>query len=243
MIAGTATLIGWLFFGTGLLPLLIVAAIDLAFNAAVSRRVRTVLADVDRRTHDLLLLSELLRRLEREPFESPILRRLRAAMEAEGTLASSRIRRLARLLQLLDQRRNQLFAPIAALWHWTTLLAIRIDAWRGQAGPEVARWMRAVGEFEALCALGAYAAENPDDPFPEVMPGPALYEAESIGHPLIAPDACVRNDMALGSPTQVLIVSGSNMSGKSTLLRTVGINAVLALAGAPCGPVGSDYRP
>ncbi len=232
-VAGTATLIGWLFFGTGLLPLLIVAAIDLAFNAAVSRRVRTVLADVDRRTHDLLLLSELLRRLEREPFESPILRRLRAAMEAEGTLASSRIRRLARLLQLLDQRRNQLFAPIAALWHWTTLLAIRIDAWRGQAGPEVARWMRAVGEFEALCALGAYAAENPDDPFPEVMPGPALYEAESIGHPLIAPDACVRNDMALGSPTQVLIVSGSNMSGKSTLLRTVGINAVLALAGAP----------
>jgi hypothetical protein len=232
-VAGTAALIGWLFFGTGLLPLLIVALIDLAFNAAVSRRVRTVLGDVDRRTHDLLLLSELLRRLEREPFESPILQRLRAAMEAEGTLASTRIRRLARLLHLLDSRRNQFFAPIAALWHWTTLLAIRIDAWRGEAGPEVAQWIRAVGEFEALCALGAYAAENPADPFPELVPRPAFYEAESIGHPLIAADVCVRNDVALGSPTQVLIVSGSNMSGKSTLLRTVGINAVLALAGAP----------
>ena len=132
----------------------------------------SVLADVDRRTHDLLLLSELLGRLEREPFESPLLRRLRAAMEAEGTLASTRIRRLARLLQLLDQRRNQFFAPFAALWQWTTLLAVRIDAWRGEAGPEVARWIRAVGEVEALCALGAYAAENPDDPFPEVVPGP-----------------------------------------------------------------------
>jgi hypothetical protein len=232
-IAGSVAVIGWLFYGTGLLPLLIVVVIDIAFNAAVSRRVRAVLADVDRRTHDLLLLSELLRRLEREPFEAPILRRLRAAMDAEGTLASSRIRRLASLLHLLDTRRNQFFAPIAALWHWTTLIAIRIDAWRGQAGPEVARWIRAVGEFEALCALGAYAAENPDDPFPELVPGPAVYEAESVGHPLISPDVCVRNDVAFGSPTQVLIVSGSNMSGKSTLLRTVGINAVLALAGAP----------
>jgi hypothetical protein len=235
-ILGTAALVRWLFdpsSGTALRPLVIVAIIDVAFSLAVSRRVRAVLADVDQRTHDLLLLSELLRRLEREPFEASRLRQLRAAMEAEGTLASMRIRRLARLLQLLDQRRNQLFAPLAALWHWTTLLAIRIDIWRGEAGPEVVRWIRAVGEFEALCALGAYAAENPDDPFPDLIPGAALYEAESLGHPLIPADVCVRNDIALGSSTQVLIVSGSNMSGKSTLLRTVGINAVLAFAGAP----------
>jgi hypothetical protein len=232
-VAGTATLVGWLFVGTGLRPLLLVALMDLAFYAVVSRRVRAVLKDVDRRTHDLVLLSELLRRLEREPFEAPMLRRLRADMQSHGTLASARIRRLARLLQLLDARRNQLFALFAALWHWTTLLAIRIDAWRGDVGPEVARWIRAVGEFEAHCALGAYAAENPDDPFPELVPGPAAYEAEALGHPLIAPEVCVRNDVALGAPKQVLIVSGSNMSGKSTLLRTVGINAVLALAGAP----------
>jgi hypothetical protein len=232
-ILGTAAVIGWLFVGTGLLPLLFVAVIDLAFSMAVSRRVRAVLAEVDQRTHDLLLLSELLARLERETFAAPLLRRLRAAMEAEGTLASSRIRQLARLLHLLDQRRNQLFAPFAALWQWTTLLAIRIDAWRGKAGPEVARWIGAVGEFEALCALGAYASESPHDPFPELVPGAARYEAESLGHPLIPEDSCIRNDLTLGSPTQVLIVSGSNMSGKSTLLRSVGINAVLAFAGAP----------
>ena len=230
---GTAAVIGWLFHGTGLLPLLVVAVIDYIFNAIVSRRVRSVLADVDQRGHDLLLLSELLARLEQEPFEAPSLRRLRSAMEAEGTLASARIRQLARLLHLLDQRRNQFFAPIAALWHWTTLLAIRVDVWRGGAGPEVARWIRAVGEVEALCALGAYAAENPHDPFPEVIPGAALFEADSLGHPLIPPDICVRNSLSLGRETRVLIVSGSNMSGKSTLLRTVGINAVLALAGAP----------
>ena len=232
-VIGTAALIGWLFVGTGLRPLLIVALVDLAFSAAVSKKVRLVLADVNKRTHDLVLLSELLARLEGEPFGTPLLSRLRAAMEAEGTPASRRIRRLARLLHLLDQGRNQFFAPLAALWHWTSLLAIRIDAWRGSAGPEVARWIRAVGEVEALCALGAYASENPDDPFPELIPGPALYEAEALGHPLISPDICIRNDIAMGSPTRVLIVSGSNMSGKSTLLRTVGINAVLAFAGAP----------
>jgi hypothetical protein len=230
---GTAALIGWLFIGTGLLPLLVVAMVDLGLDAVIARRIRPVLADVDQRAHDLVLLSELLARLEREPFDAPLLIRLRAAIEAKGTPASARIRRLARLLHLLDQRRNQLFAPIAFLWHWTPLLAIRIDAWRGDAGPEVSRWIRAVGEVEALSALGAYAAENPDDPFPQLVPGPARYLAEALGHPLIAPDVCIRNDLDLGSPKQVLIVSGSNMSGKSTLLRTVGINAVLAFAGAP----------
>ena len=191
--------IGWLFFGTGLLPLLIVAVVDLVVQRWPSRGgcTRSWPTSTGGRT-TCVLLSEFWLALEREPFEAPLLRRLRAAMETEGTPASTRIRRLARLLHLLDQRRNQFFAPFAALWQWTTLLAIRIDAWRGEAGPEVARWIRAVGEFEALCALGAYAAENPDDPFPELVPGPARYEAEALGHPLIPADVCVRNDIDLG---------------------------------------------
>src|SRR5205823_10304395 len=96
-----------------------------------------------------------------------------------------------------------------------------------------ARWLEVVGEFEAFNSLAAYAYENPGDPFPEIVPGEALYDGESLGHPLIASERCVRNDLHLGGAVRVLIVSGSNMSGKSTLLRTVGINAVLALAGGP----------
>ena len=134
-VVGTAAVIGWLFLGTGFRPILLVAVLDLALHVATSRRVHSVLADVDQRTHDLLLLSELLARLEREPFETPLLRRLRAAMEAEGTPASSRIRRLARLLNLLDARRNQFFAPFAALWQWTIFFTILIDAWRGRSRP------------------------------------------------------------------------------------------------------------
>jgi DNA mismatch repair ATPase MutS len=204
-----------------------------------------VLAAVDQRTHDLVLLAELLERLERERerFQAPLLRRLCQALETEGHPASIQIKRLARLLHLLDTKKNQLFMPFAAVLLWTTQLALAIDVWRGVSGPAIATWLAAVGEFEALCALAAYAAENPGDPFPEIVTDRVGFEAQEMGHPLIPVAECVRNDVQLGGETRVLIVSGSNMSGKSTLLRTVGINAVLALAGAPVRAAGLRLSP
>jgi hypothetical protein len=230
---GTATVIGWAFFDTGLLPALVALTAIGVFARAVSRRVRSVLTAVEQRMHDLVLLSELLRRLERARFDASLLQRLGRSLETAGLPASAQIRRLARLLHVLDYRRNQLFMPVAAVWLWTTQLAVRIDAWRSGSGQRIVHWLAAIGEFESLCALAAYAAENPHDPFPELEIGPARFEAEAVGHPLIAPRDCVRNDVALGAEARVLIVSGSNMSGKSTLLRTVGVNAVMALAGVP----------
>src|SRR5262249_22562289 len=108
-----------------------------------------------------------------------------------------------------------------------------IESWRARSGKAIASWLAAVGQFEALCALAAYGYEHPDDPFPEVADGPACYDGEALGHPLIPADRCVRNDLRLVDGMRVLVVSGSNMSGKSTYLRTAGVNAVLALAGAP----------
>jgi len=137
------------------------------------------------------------------------------------------------LLELLDSTRNLYFAPLAALLLWTTQLAFALEAWRRTTGPSIRGWLEAVAQFEALASLGTYAAENPDDPFPDVAePGP-LFDGEALGHPLLPKMTCVRNDLRLGGELRVLVVSGSNMSGKSTLLRTVGVNAVLALAGAP----------
>jgi DNA mismatch repair ATPase MutS len=162
-----------------------------------------------------------------------LLRRLRQALETQQTPASVQIRRLARLLHLLDTKKNQFFMPFAAVLLWTIHLAIAIDAWRASQGPAIGGWLKAVGEFEALCALAAYAAENPADPFPEIVPGAACFQAEALGHPLIAQAQCVRNDVRLGGTVRALVVSGSNMSGKSTLLRSVGVAAVMALAGAP----------
>jgi hypothetical protein len=228
-----AGLIGWLATETGPSPFFAVAIVEMIFAFRVSRRVRQVIGALDRRTHDLRLLSALLSRLEQERFEAPALARLRSALETGGEPSSRRIAKLGRLLHLLQARENQFFAPIAAILLWSFQLALAIDAWRARSGPAIASWLASVGEFEALCALAGYAWECPGDIFPQIAPDGALFEAEQVGHPMIPESACVRNDLALGGPRQLLVISGSNMSGKSTLLRTVGINSVLALAGAP----------
>jgi DNA mismatch repair ATPase MutS len=116
---------------------------------------------------------------------------------------------------------------------WTEQLAFAIEAWRRVSGPALRRWLAAVGEIEALCCLAAYAFEHAGDVFPEFVADAACFESEEMAHPLLDPARVVRNSVRLGGDLRVLIVSGSNMSGKSTLLRTVGINAVLAQAGAP----------
>ncbi len=111
------------------------------------------------------------------------------------------------------------------------------------SGPRIGQWLGAIGEFEALCAMASYAAENPSDPFPELVEGPACVQAEAVGHPLLPSASCVRNDVTLGGVTRVFIVSGSNMSGKSTLLRTVGINAVSPWPVSRCGRLGFLITP
>ena len=163
------------------------------------------------------------------------LAKLRALLEITGRPPSHRIRALRRLVDLLNSRQNQLFAPVAAIMLWTPQVAFAIDRWRARSGPHLGRWLEALGEFEALCSLAGYAYEHPADPFPQLddAGGAAVFDGEDLAHPLLDPARAVPNSVSLVDPRRLLIVSGSNMSGKSTLLRTVGVNAVLALAGAP----------
>jgi DNA mismatch repair ATPase MutS len=107
----------------------------------------------------------------------------------------------------------------------------------------VRRWLVAMGEAEALSSLAGYAFEHPADPFPELHEGGPCFDAQQLGHPLIPESRAVRNDVAIGGDLRVIVVSGSNMSGKSTLLRTVGINAVLAQMGAPVRARGLKLSP
>jgi DNA mismatch repair ATPase MutS len=118
-------------------------------------------------------------------------------------------------------------------------VAVAVDGWRRRHGKRVRVWIESVAELEALMSLAAYHYERDRDPFPEIVGAeaasrsPALFEGVRLGHPLLPSASVVRNDVSLNQQAQLLVVSGSNMSGKSTLLRTVGINAVLALMGAP----------
>jgi DNA mismatch repair ATPase MutS len=127
-----------------------------------------------------------------------------------------------------------LFAPFAHMLLVRQQLAIAIARWHDAYGSAVAEWLRAIGEVEAFAALATYGYERPDDPFPELSDASPVFDAEELGHPLIPPASAVRNDVRLGGDgPRIVILSGSNMSGKSTFLRTVGVNVVLALAGAP----------
>jgi DNA mismatch repair ATPase MutS len=112
-------------------------------------------------------------------------------------------------------------------------VAYAAESWRRAHGNAVRSWLKAVGEAEALLSLSGYSYEHPDDPFPDFVEGPPCFLAEQLGHPLIPTAKCVRNDVSVCGETRVLLISGSNMSGKSTLMRAVGINTVLAMVGAP----------
>jgi hypothetical protein len=185
---------------------------------------------------DLALVSALIERVEAERFASPRLTALRQALITDGVPASRRITQLRRLVSWADSTHNLMFAPVAFLLLVKPQLAVAVDRWHTRYGAAVGEWLRAIGEVEALSALATCAYERPADPFPELTADGPVFEAAGLGHPLIADDRSVRNDVRLGGPApdpRVIIVSGSNMSGKSTLLRAVGLNVVLALAGAP----------
>jgi hypothetical protein len=227
------TLILWI-AGFGGIPFLVAFILGRAFAFRLQAPVERVISAIGGAGRDLTLLSEVLGRLERERFKSPRLVELRAALDVEGLAPSQQIGRLNRLIDLLDARRNMLFAPLSAILLWPLQFAIAIERWRQTSGPAVTLWLAAVGELEALCSVASYAYEHPQYPFPELVEGVALFEGEGLGHPLIPESRNVRTDLRLsGEQERVLIVSGSNMSGKSTLLRTLGVNTVLALAGAP----------
>jgi hypothetical protein len=193
-----------------------------------------VLGGLERPAREMEVLALLLARLEEEPFEDARLRGLRAAL-CEPARASARIAALRRRSASLEWAMNQLFAPVAFALAWRPLHGVAVERWRLREGRRLRRWLEAVADLEALSSLAGYAHEHPGDPFPEVDGAPgARLEGEALRHPLLPAGACVPNDVDLGGGgARALLVSGSNMSGKSTYLRTVGTNVVLALAGAP----------
>ncbi len=225
--------------------------IGLALAEAIVHRVsktelEQLAGPLDRSGQELGVLAELIERVEREPVEDPRLvglsERLRGAALA--------IARLRRLVGWFEAQRNGLFAPIALLLGWAPSFALAIERWRAERGPQIAEWFAALGEWEATSSLACHAFEHPDDPFPTLVEGngegqrPCLI-GESLGHPLLAIASCVRNSLALGraGQPQTYVISGSNMSGKSTFLRTVGSNVVLALAGAPVRAAALELSP
>jgi hypothetical protein len=215
-------------------PFFVTIVVEVLFSFVERRRVQQVLHRSEGPARDLDILAHLLTHLERERFESGRLSELRATLDTDGVAASTAIARLHRLSEMHTWQHNQFFGPVAAAFLWGTHLAFAIEAWRRRHGNHVAQWLATVGEFEAFSSLSAYRYEHPDDVFAEIVEeAGARFDGDALGHPLIPAARMIRNDVRLGGDVQLLVISGSNMSGKSTMLRTIGINAVMALAGGP----------
>jgi hypothetical protein len=228
--------LAWLAVTDDVNPLLVVLAAQSLFAFPQMRRIVRVLHRAETATRDLGTLSRLVERIEVETFASPRLRHIQQRLRTGSLSASKAIRTLRRLVEIHDWQHNNVFLALSLPFMLGMHLAWAMESWRRRNGAAVRQWLAAAGEFEALASLSAYRYEHPDDPFPDLLPGEgrrACFEGTGLGHPLLPASRIVRNDVSLDDVTRLLVVSGSNMSGKSTLLRTVGANAVLAFTGAP----------
>jgi hypothetical protein len=217
-------------------PLIAVLIVESLIFGWLRRRAESAAAEVATNADALILFSQLLERIAQEKFSSARLQQFAAELNTGDAAAVRALRGLARIVFWIDARESVIgrFLDVTVLY--TIQCAFAAEAWRRAYGSRVRAWMDIAGEVEALLSLSAYAFEHPQDSFPEFIEaegGYPLLHGEELGHPLIPAAKCVRNSLRLDAETRLLLVSGSNMSGKSTFLRTVGINVVLANAGAP----------
>jgi hypothetical protein len=241
-----------------LLPLQFVFILQLATRAADRNRLEGVLHAAGGKARELETLGQLFSNVESATFSAPRLATLGRMLGRPPASASNAIRSLRRLSERHDWGHSLPLIPLGlfaygiyeaewaldlalvsatALLLFNPFVALAVERWRKAHGREVGAWLAALAEFEATLALSTYRFEHPQDPFPVIendgARARAVLDGVGLGHPLLPAQSMVRNDVPLAAGTQLLLVSGSNMSGKSTLLRTVGVNAVLALAGAP----------
>jgi hypothetical protein len=224
-------------------PLVLVVVIEAVLTYRLKKPLEEVLHGTELAFRDLGLLSGVLARVEAHTFQAPRLQTLRQELLSSGVPASEAIARLRTLVDRINSRHNVFVRIIDAPLMYSVQVAFAAERWRRAHGGALRLWMEVIGQMEALLALAGYSYEHPTDPFPEFTDGLASFEAEQLGHPLVPNVLCVRNDVSINGEARVLLVSGSNMSGKSTLLRAVGMNTVLAMAGAPVRARGLRLTP
>jgi len=213
-------------------PFLLISFTNLAIRSRFKKQLEQSADAVEEAVTDLDLLAEILTILQAQHFASPHLVQLQSSLKVHGTPPSAAIKKLERIGRNLEQRHNRGVSWFLVFVFYSAQWAMMAEAWRRTYGPHIRSWIAAVGEMEALAALSCYAFERPEDAWPELSDGTACFDAEGLAHPLL-PSSAIRNDLKLGDGLQLIILSGPNMSGKSTFVRGIGVNAVLAQCGAP----------
>jgi hypothetical protein len=226
-----AQIAGWIPF-----PLwLVTVAVAYGVTNLAGKEAAAFIEEVAERNQVFAGYAQLFALLGAQDFPEPGLRAVQARLQADGVSAAEQMRRLGRIMPLVELRRMPLFMLIQVFTLLMFHNAWLLDRWRQRAHAQVGAWLVALGEFEALAALATLAHDQPAWAFPDLCERGEAPEvtARDLGHPLLPPDRCVGNDISIGPPGRFVLVTGSNMSGKSTLLRAVGVNVVLGQAGGP----------
>jgi hypothetical protein len=227
------SLVAWQWWGAWELLVIFTTLLNLGISFRFRAHLGEAAHAVEEAGRGLNLLSQVLAAFEREPFTSPRLLQLQDRLKQSGVFASWAIAKLDRRVEYLESAHNlfvRIFDPVI---FYRLQFVLAAESWRRRYGPSLRIWLETVGELEALAALGGYTYEHPADVFPEFVESMPCFEARDLAHPLLPLTRAVRNDLTLDRDLQLIMVSGPNMAGKSTFLRGVGVNAILAQCGAP----------
>ena len=208
-----------------------------SFAIASSKLIRKITRIQESYHKTLKMLSTYVRLIEladKQPMESGILISLKEAFKSNGKKAPEVLGMLAKELDRLDLRNNLiLYALLEGNMFWQLRQMLRIEQWKEEYGTHLLQWLEALGKLDALCALGTFAFNHPEYAYPLITDQPFVFRAKNMGHPLMSREQCVVNDAEIPQRPYFLIITGANMAGKSTYLRTIGCNYILACIGAP----------
>jgi DNA mismatch repair ATPase MutS len=200
----------------------------------VAKKIAPVHNQVSKMANELAILSNSIALIEQQQFTCPLLQQLKASFSTNQQLASSQTKQLKKIVERLDLRLNPLvFIPLAVVTQWDVWQALALEKWKANNAVKITEWFNALATFEALHSFATLKYNNSETIMPQFVEQHFALQATEVAHPLINPSKCVKNSIDVTNATPLMLVTGSNMAGKSTYLRSIGVNIVLAMAGAP----------
>ena len=215
-------------------PFVLLFFIQLGIIGAYTKRINKIHDNLSRKFDSIEKYRQLISLIEKESFKSDLLSKLKSVFVTENISASENIKELKSLTDKLDARMNIVVAVLLnGILLWDINVMCGIENWRKKNKDHFMKWVNAIGEFDAFISLGMYSHNNPSYVFPEVETNHFTIEAENLGHPLIQENVLVKNNYNISHAPKVDLLTGANMAGKSTFLRTIGVNLTIAMIGAP----------
>jgi len=187
-----------------------------------------------KKLHILATYAGLIEMIEQKEMNCDLLVKIKKTLDNGDESASAAVNRLAKLMNILDQRNNILVtALLNGFLFWELRQVIKIESWKEAHATLLPEWLEAVGEIDALCSLATFAYNHPGYSYPTIKDHPFTLKASNIGHPLMNREKCVKNNVDIEKCPFFVVITGANMAGKSTYLRTIGVNYLLACIGSP----------